>query len=200
MPSLSASVPIPTPPIGMLFTPRMLTPGEDASANASCSNAAAAAVVGVPEGEGEEGEWMVCSGGSGGSGDGGASGASGSSDLRPPLRSSCSTPSCECTRRCRATAACVCIESVVWWRDRAAGDVVVMAPAWLQCVVVGWSPCCAASKMLSSAAKNCVTNGLGLGFRAKVRVEGCTTDARWARGGVLYVHSEFRARSSTFRS
>ena len=36
--------------------------------------------------------------------------------------------------------------------------------------------------------------------KAKVRVEGCTTDARWARGDVLYVHSEFRARSSTFRS
>ena len=36
--------------------------------------------------------------------------------------------------------------------------------------------------------------------RVRVRVEGCTTDARWARGGVLYVHSEFQARSSTFRS
>ena len=36
--------------------------------------------------------------------------------------------------------------------------------------------------------------------RVRVRVEGCTTDARWARGGVLYVHSEFQARSSTLGS
>ena len=34
----------------------------------------------------------------------------------------------------------------------------------------------------------------------RVWAEGCTTGARWARGGLLDVHSEFHTQSSTFRS
>ena len=34
----------------------------------------------------------------------------------------------------------------------------------------------------------------------RVRAEGYTTRARWARGGLFYVHGEFHTHSSTFRS
>lgn len=78
----------------------MLAPGDDASAKASCANAAACR-DGDGDSDDDVSEWMVWSAGDsgGGSGGAGACGASGSSALRPPLRSRCSTPGSTHRRR-----------------------------------------------------------------------------------------------------